>query len=90
MQPQRGPKPAISTADAPQSGVSRIVPVGTIHALLLPAAELPLRNTMNRKQRQLVSIWICMACQACNSASAELCLSCGRARLRRELLGLRR
>jgi ribosomal protein L40E len=45
---------------------------------------------MNRKQRQLVSIWICMACQACNSASAELCLSCGRARLRRELLGLRR
>jgi ribosomal protein L40E len=45
---------------------------------------------MNRKQRQLVSIWICVACEACNSASAELCLSCGTARERRELLGLRR
>jgi ribosomal protein L40E len=45
---------------------------------------------MSRKQKQLVSIWICMACEACNSASAELCLSCGTARRRRELLGLRR
>jgi len=45
---------------------------------------------MNRKVRQLVSIWICMACEASNSASAELCLACGTARQRRELLGLRR
>jgi ribosomal protein L40E len=45
---------------------------------------------MNRKQKQFVSIWICVACEAANSASAELCLSCGRARKRRELLGLRR
>jgi len=44
---------------------------------------------MNRKPRQFVSVWICVACEACNSASAELCLSCGRARRRRELLGLR-
>ena len=44
---------------------------------------------MNRKQKQLVSIWICTTCRAFNSASAELCLSCGRARRRREQLGLR-
>jgi ribosomal protein L40E len=45
---------------------------------------------MNRKQKQFVSIWICVTCEAANSASAELCLTCGKARRRRELLGLRR
>jgi predicted metal-binding protein len=45
---------------------------------------------MNRKQKQFVSIWTCLACEACNSASAEICLSCGKARPRREALGLRR
>ncbi len=45
---------------------------------------------MHRKDKQFVSIWICVACRASNSASAELCLCCGRARSRRESLGLRR
>jgi len=45
---------------------------------------------MNRKHKQFVSIWISVACEACNSTSAELCLSCGNARPRREALGQRR
>ncbi len=27
---------------------------------------------MNRKQKQFVSIWTCLACEACNSANAEI------------------
>jgi predicted metal-binding protein len=66
------------------------LPVGTLHALPMLAAKAAAEETMNRKRKQFVSIWICISCEACNSASAELCLSCGNARPRREALGLRR
>src|SRR5258708_5810801 len=85
----QGPKTAISTADALQFRLSR--PSGWHHPCSSPArGGAAAEPTMNRKQRQLVSIWVCAACEACNSASAELCLSCGTARQRRELLGLLR
>ena len=67
------------------------VPSGWHAPCSLPArGEAAAEETMKRKHKQLVSIWICLACEACNSASAEICLSCGKARPRRDALGLRR
>jgi ribosomal protein L40E len=58
--------------------------------LLGTAAVLPLRpDIMKNKLKKFASIWVCQACEAANSISADLCLRCGRGRNRRERLGLR-